>query len=250
MLISLISFLLVFSLIVLVHEMGHFLAARSVGVRIYEFSIGFPFSPKILTLFRNRETEFTLRLLPLGGFVSFSKDKEEVAGDLFGAPYLNRALIMSAGSLFNIIFAFLIFVPVLIAGKHIPFAEAVWISAKTVWAVLSGTITVIFNLFSGHASTEGLLGPVGIAAVAGKAASKGLLSLVYFTGLLSMSLGVMNLIPLPALDGGQLFMLLIESVRRRPLSLETYQMVNMVGLTLFLILTVIVTYRDVVKLVA
>ena len=250
MLISISSFIAVFTLIVLVHELGHFLAARRAGVRVYEFSIGFPFSPRVLTLFRHRETEFTLRLLPLGGFVSFSKEEDEGAEDLFGASYPDRALIMAAGSLSNIIFAFLIFVPVFIAGKHIPFADAVLESAKTVWAILSGTVTVISNIFSGSGSMEGLSGPVGIAAIAGQAASKGFLSLMYFTGLLSMSLGVMNLVPLPALDGGQLFMLFIEAVRKKPLSLKTYQAVNLLGLSLFLILTVLVTYKDIAKLVA
>lgn len=250
MLIAFISFLVVFSLVVLVHELGHFLAARKAGVKVYEFSIGFPFSPRMFTLFRHKETEFTLRLLPLGGFVSFSKEEDEGADDLFGASYSNRALIMSAGSLSNVVFAFLIFVPVFILGKHMLITEAVFASAKMVWAILSGTVVVIFNILSGNGSMEGLSGPVGIAAIAGQAASKGLLSLAYFTGILSMSLGVMNLIPFPALDGGQLFMLLIEAVRKKPLSLKTYQVVNLIGLSLFLILTVLVTYKDITKLVA
>jgi regulator of sigma E protease len=86
--------------------------------------------------------------------------------------------------------------------------------------------------------------------MAGQAASKGFLNLLYFTGMLSMSLGIMNLLPLPALDGGQLFMLFIEAIRRRPLSVKTYQIVNLLGLSLFIILTVLVTYRDIVRLIA
>jgi regulator of sigma E protease len=86
--------------------------------------------------------------------------------------------------------------------------------------------------------------------MAGQAASKGFLNLMYFTGILSVSLGLMNLFPLPALDGGQLFMLLIEAIRRRPLSVRTYQIVNLLGLTLFIILTVFVTYKDIVRLIA
>jgi regulator of sigma E protease len=250
MVLSLIVFVIVFSIVVLVHEFGHFIAARKAGVKVYEFSIGFPFSPKVLTLFRHKETEFTLRLLPLGGFVSFSKDGDESADDLFGASYPSRAVIMSAGSMFNIAFAFLIFVPVFIAGKHIPFTEAVLTSAKTVWAIFSGTVIFIFSIFSGNGSMEGLSGPVGIAVMAGKAAGMGFLNLIYFTGVLSMSLGIMNLFPLPALDGGQLFMLLIESIRKRPLRLKTYQTVNLIGIALFIILSVLVTYRDIVKLIA
>ena len=71
------AFALVFTLVVLVHEFGHFLAARRFGVKVYEFSIGFPFSPRLFTLFRHKETVFTVRLVPLGGFVSFSQDHGE-----------------------------------------------------------------------------------------------------------------------------------------------------------------------------
>jgi len=250
MLISIIAFLAVFTMVVLVHELGHFLAARRAGVPVYEFSIGFPFSPKIITLFRHRETEFTLRLLPLGGFVSFSKDGDEEAADLFGASIGHRALIMSAGSLFNVVFAFVIFIGVYAIGKHMPVTDAIVASVKTVWSVITGTFEVIVRAFSGHGSWEGLSGPVGIAVIAGKAAAKGALNLLYFTGMLSLSLGIMNLIPFPALDGGQLLMLLIESIQRRPLSIKTYQVVNLAGMALFLILTVLVTYRDIARLMS
>lgn len=250
MFISIIAFIAVFSIVVIVHEFGHFWAARKAGVKVYEFSIGFPFSPKILTLFRQRETEFTLRLLPIGGFVSFSKDSDEDAKGLFEASYLNRAFIMSAGSMFNIAFAFLVFVPVFVLGKYLPFLDSILLSIETVWAIFSGTVGFIFNIFSGSGSMEGLSGPVGIASMAGQAASKGILNLIYFTGVLSMSLGIMNLIPFPALDGGQLFMLLIEAVRRKPLDLKFYQMVNIFGIALFVILTIVVTYRDIVRLIA
>jgi len=250
MLISIISFLAVFTIIVLVHELGHFFAARRAGVPVYEFSIGFPFSPKIITLFRHNETEFTLRLLPLGGFVSFSKEGDEEAADLFNASLGYRALIMSAGSLFNIGFAFLIFIVVFAMGKHLPVPDAIVASAKTVWSIITGTVDIIIKSISGHGSWEGLSGPVGIAAIAGKAAAKGIVNLLYFTGMLSMSLGIMNLIPFPALDGGQLLMLVIEAVKRKPLSLRTYQAVNVVGMALFLILTILVTYKDISRLMA
>jgi regulator of sigma E protease len=90
---------------------------------------------------------------------------------------------------------------------------------------------------------------VGIAAMAGQAASKGILNLFYFTGVLSMSLGIMNLLPFPALDGGHLVMLLIESVRKKPISPKAYQVATVIGLSLFIILTVAVTYKDVAKLI-
>lgn len=250
MLISLIAFIIVFSIVVLVHEFGHFIAARKSGVKVYEFSIGFPFSPRLWTLFRHKETEFTVRLLPLGGFVSFSKDGDDEALDLFEATPVRRAMIMSAGSFFNIVFAFMTFVLVFMSGKQLPFLDALVLSAKTLWNILSGTVMVVWNILSGQGGMEGFSGPVGIAAMAGEAANKGVLSLFYFSGLLSMSLGIMNLFPLPALDGGQLLMLLVETLKGKPLGLKTYQVVNLAGFALFIILSVLLTYRDVVKLVA
>ena len=248
--VSLFAFGAIFSLIVIVHEFGHFIAARKAGIKVYEFSIGFPFSPRIITLFRHKETEFTVRLLPLGGFVSFSKEGGEDNTALFEAPYGKRAMILSAGSLFNMIFAFLVFVPVFMISKHLNLIAAIGLSANTVWEILSGTIMFILNIFTGHGTMDGLSGPVGIAVIAGKAASKGILSLLYFTGVLSMSLGVMNLFPLPALDGGHLIMLLIESVRKKPISAKAYQLATVIGLALFFLLTVAVTYKDVAKLIA
>ena len=65
-----------------------------------------------------------------------------------------------------------------------------------------------------------------------------------------MSLGIINLLPLPALDGGHLIMLLMESIKKKPISPKTYQLVTIIGLSLFFILTVVVTYKDVIKLIA
>jgi len=250
MIVSLLAFLAVFTLIVLVHEFGHFLAARKYGVKVYEFSIGFPFSPRLLTLFRYKETVFTVRLLPLGGFVSFSQDGGEDDTELFRVSHGKRALILSAGSLFNILFSFVIFTPVFIVGKHLGLVDALLLSVKTVWEILSGTLMFIGNIFTGHGTMEGISGPVGIAVMAGKAAGKGILNLCYFAGVLSMSLGIMNLLPLPALDGGHLAMLFIESIRRKPMSTKAYQIATFVGLAFFLVLTVIVTFIDVTKLIA
>lgn len=248
--ISLLAFITVFTLIVLVHEFGHFLAARKSGVKVYEFSVGFPFSPRIMTLFRHKETAFTIRLLPLGGFVSFSQEGSEDDAELFMASHTKRAFILSAGSLFNILFAFVIFIPVFIIGKHLDPIDALLISAQTGWEILSGTVLFVLNVFTGHGTMEGVSGPVGIAVMAGKAASKGLLNLCYFTGVLSMSIGIMNLLPLPALDGGHLVVLLVETIRRKPVRPRLYQVATAVGLALFLAFTVVVTYRDVAKLIA
>lgn len=250
MFIAILSFALVFSIVVLVHEFGHFLAARRAKVPVYEFSVGFPFSPRIVTLFRHRETEFTLRLLPLGGFVSFSSEGDEEAEKLFSASRASRALIMSGGSLFNMVFTFLLFVPAFMAGEGMSLFGAVITSMQMIWAVVSETGRLFINLFSAQAGMENLSGPIGIAVLAGQAASGGWVDLLLFTGFLSLSLGIMNLLPLPGLDGGQLLMLLIESVRNKPVGVRTHQIVNLAGIMLFIVLSLFVTWHDVTKFVS
>jgi regulator of sigma E protease len=251
MAISVVSFLATFTVIVLVHELGHFIAARKCGVKVYEFSVGFPFSPRLCRFFRHKETEFTLRLLPLGGFVSFSKEgTEDEAKALFQISPIRRAMILAAGPISNVAFALVIFIPLFIMGKHLNFIDALLLSGKTVWAMLSGTAMLLVNALSGNGTLEGISGPVGIAAMAGRAASKGILNLLYFSGVLSLSLGIMNLIPFPALDGGQLLMILAESVRKKPFSPRTYQVATLAGLAVFAVLTVAVTYKDIARLIA
>lgn len=219
-------------------------------MKAYEFSVGFPFSPKIFTLFRHRETEFTLRLLPLGGFVRFSGDGDEEARGLFGAAPFSRALILATGPLFNIAFAYLLVVALFAAQNNFSFPEALALGAKTVWSVLSGTFGLLVRACSGQVTWDVLVGPVGIAASAGTAAAGGLADLLHFTAMLSLSLGFMNLVPFPALDGGQLLMLLIEALRRRPLGFRAYQAVNATGMALFLALTLLVTYKDIARITA
>ena len=249
--ISILAFLFVFTIVVLIHEFGHFIAARKTGINVYEFSIGFPFSPKIATLFRHKETEFTLRLLPLGGFVSFSKNEDESESiEFLKEDRWKRGIIISAGSIFNIIFAFLLLTVALLIGKNLPLNDAILSSIKTIEIVTIGTVHLIFNLFSGNGSMDSLSGPVGIAVMAGKAANAGFINLIYFTGLLSLSLGILNLLPFPALDGGHLIILAIESLKRSPLSQRTYQIVGIAGISFFLILTLIATYKDILRLIA
>lgn len=252
MIISVLSFLLVFTIVVLVHEFGHFVVAKRLGFKIYEFSIGFPFSPKVATLFKHKETVFTLRLLPLGGFVGFSK--EGGGGEAESPEYLRterwkRALVASAGSILNIVFAFFLLASVFTIGNDMPFYEAAAGSVGTITAGFTATFKLLFGLVSGSGSMESLYGPIGIAAMAGKAAGAGLADFLYFTGMLSLSLGILNLLPLPMLDGGHLVILSVESLLRRPLSLKAYQVIGVAGISFFIIITLVVSYRDILRLV-
>lgn len=119
------------------------------------------------------------------------------------------------------------------------------------------TIKSVFALATGKVSLKEIAGPVGIVNYVGDVVteSKGygirimLLSLIDFSILISANLGVMNLLPLPALDGGRLVFLLIEAIRRKPVPKEKEAMVHMVGMALLMILMVFVLFNDIRNIV-
>lgn len=250
MVLSIAAFLFVFSIVVVVHELGHFIVARKLGVEVGEFSVGFPLSPRLCTLFRHRGTEFTLRLLPLGGFVRFS-DAAVLDGHGRGAPSRPaRAAIMAAGAVCNMGFAWAVFfVFFLIAAGSQP-VEALGASLSTLGDMTLRTVLLPLSILSGQGGLGAVAGPVGIASMAGKAAEQGLMSLWFFTGALSVSLGIVNLFPLPALDGGRLAMLAVEIVVGKQPSPKVRQLVTAAGLVLFLVLSLAVTVKDIVSLTA
>ncbi len=106
----------------------------------------------------------------------------------------------------------------------------------------------LFDLFSGRYGVETVSGPVGVTEALGEAAEEGSTNLIYLAVVISMNLGVMNLLPLPALDGGRLVFQLIELVRRKPVRPEIEGYVHFAGLVLLMILMVVITCKDIVKL--
>jgi len=106
---DLLIFVVVIAILILGHELGHFLAARLGKVRVDEFGVGFP--PRLLTLFTAGGTRFTLNAIPLGGFVRPSgEDDPNVPGGLASAPKRVRAAVLLAGPAANVLLAFLAFV--------------------------------------------------------------------------------------------------------------------------------------------
>lgn len=106
----------------------------------------------------------------------------------------------------------------------------------------------IFGIFSGRFGVESVSGPVGITKVVGQAAEYGLVTLLNVVVVISINLGVMNLLPIPALDGGHILIYLIEVVRRKPMKRELEGIINFVGLVLMLALAVIIAIKDVITL--
>jgi regulator of sigma E protease len=106
----------------------------------------------------------------------------------------------------------------------------------------------LFGLFSGRYGVEAVSGPVGITKVVGQAAAYGFVPLLNLVVIISINLGVMNLLPIPALDGGHIFIYLIEVVRRKPMKRELEGIINLVGLVLMLALAVLVAIKDIIAL--
>ena len=111
---SVIIFIIILALLILVHELGHFIVAIKSGIKVSEFGIGFP--PKIATLFRWKETDFTLNAIPFGGFVKIfgeNPDEENTVGPDAARSFVHKpkwiqALVLVAGVTFNVVFAWLL----------------------------------------------------------------------------------------------------------------------------------------------
>lgn len=113
------------------------------------------------------------------------------------------------------------------------------------FAIAAMILTVIGHMFTSGFDINQFSGPVGIYSLTSKVASQGLITIISFTGMLSINLGVMNLIPIPALDGGKLLLNLIEAVRGKPIPEEKEGIINLIGVGLLVLLMLAVTWNDI-----
>lgn len=336
---SILIAIIIFGLLVLFHELGHFLLAKKNGIKVEEFSIGM--GPKICH-FKKGETDYCIKLLPLGGSCMMTgEDEESTDENAFGKKSVwARISVVLAGPVFNFILAFLlaIFVssvagvdspilhevmeqsgaevaglqagdkimklnntkvhifsdivlflqthpngePVMVmyerdgnvqtvqvtptkteSGSYLfgfnggrekgNFLEIIQNSYYTVIYYIKAVIQSLVMLVSGQVSMNQLSGPVGIVKMIGDTYEQAqkinimsvILSLANFSILLSANLGVMNLLPIPALDGGRLVFLFFEAIFRRKLSSEKEGMVHFVGFCLLMVLMVLLFANDI-----
>jgi len=357
----------VLALLIVVHELGHFAAARLQGIHVNRFSIGFG---PILWRYQGATTEYALRAFPLGGFVGFPDDDPESTippsdeNLLKNRPILDRAIVISAGVIANLIFAYLVFV-VQFASVGIPQginyepgvlvprvqSEVLLPDGQSVTSpalkagIKQGDIFLAINgesLGQGEAATDALMssiqespnqpltftlqrgdrtlelemtplrsqkqdkaivgvglmpngtvdyrrpsgpvevltyganefqgtllqtaqglasivtnfsevadqvaGPVKIVEQGAQFAQRDVTRLFPFTAIISINLAIINILPLPALDGGQLAFLLVEGVRGRPLPNQIQENVMQTGLVLLLGLGIFLIVRDTAQL--
>ena len=361
MLVTIIAFLVILSVLVLVHELGHFLFAKKFGIKVEEFGFGFPprvFGKKI------GETIYSINLLPVGGFVKLYGEDEAGGGTVkssklkvksfdlkrafFARPALQRATIILAGVIMNFILAVVlisylftahgvaiptanirilevtsnspaeaaglkkadeivslngkkinqtkdfadfarknagretklevkrngkVFQAKLVPRKNFPKGEGPlgvaitnveikkypWYSApffgtleavKFSFMILQGLSEMVVNLVIYGKTPTGIAGPVGVAQLTGQAVSYGIVATLWFTALLSLNLAVVNILPIPALDGGRLFFIFIEMLSGRKVNPRYEALAHAIGLAILLALILLVTFSDVARLLS
>ena len=343
---NIVAFIVVLVVLIIAHELGHFITAKATKVKVIEFGLGFP--PRLFGIQRG-ETLYSLNAIPLGGFTKMAGEEDpEVPSSLASKGIGTRLLVLSAGSIMNLLLPLLLFSiafmiphnqiigevlakevapnspaasagikdgdiilsvdnkPVrntgdlnryiyLNLGKETPFLVqhadsttkvvqviprwkppegegAVGILVQTsnptitrqhepFWrAIPMGVIENIetFVLFKNEIMSwfirgisPQLAGPVGIAQITGEVAKAGISPLLEFTAFFSINLGIINLFPLPALDGGRIVFVLLEWIRRgKRIRPEREGLIHMIGFAMLIAAILAITYQDIIRIIS
>jgi regulator of sigma E protease len=349
---AILSFIVVIGIVIFVHELGHFLAAKAVGIRVERFSIGFP--PKMVG-WKRGDTEYCISWIPLGGYVKMAGMIDESLkgeGSVTGAPWefmskptWAKILVVCAGVLMNFLLAFIIYtgvtavrgigetreaiigeiqpgfpaekiglqvgdeivevqgqpvstwselVDLIHARPEIPTqikirrgnellsfevtprrgqipvdgeirevgligiapklffrpaspGEALSVGWSSTVGAMRMVLTSVGLLVTGRASLRDLSGPVGIAKLSAQSAKGGVLSLLVFIAFISVNIGFLNILPIPALDGGHLALVLYEGVTRRPINNRVKMAIQQIGVVFLLLLMAFIIWNDFTK---
>lgn len=342
--------ILMFGVLIFIHELGHFIAAKKCGVGIYEFALGM--GPKILSKTGKDGIVYSLRLLPIGGFVAMHGEDDDENADnsetsLAKKPIPQRFIVIAAGAFMNILLGFIISFFLIIFGGDINSTTVegfrfsddpdrtefrgleigdeiikvngtrihVWhdlvykfmdmpnetvtltvirngekevikdfpvlgipdsktglifgtphfikpevlkkspltIAKQSIFqpvSIIKVTWVTLINTVRGKYGAEAISGPVGVVSeMKDVGESGGAPSLFFLMLVLTINLGIMNLLPLPALDGGRLLLLIIEAIRRKPLNRKVEAAINGAGLVILMGLMLFVTFGDIIKII-
>lgn len=132
--------------------------------------------------------------------------------------------------------------------KEKGFVAAIKYTGKKTVSIFKQMIVTVAWLFSGHIKLNQLSGPVGIYSVVGEQSRAGLANILYLLAFLSINVGFLNLLPLPAFDGGHILFIIIEKIKGSPVDPELENKIHTVGLILLMLLMVVVTINDIIKL--
>ena len=125
--------------------------------------------------------------------------------------------------------------------------EAVWQAVIQTWDFSSSTLKSLWGMITGKVSTDNLGGPISIAQIAGSSAEQGVTSFISFLAMISITLGILNLLPIPMLDGGHLAMFAVEAVRGKPISEITQMQIQKVGFLILIMVMFIAFFNDLTR---
>lgn len=192
--------------VILAHEFGHFIAARIVGVPIRIFSIGF--GPKLWAV-KKRETEYRIAMIPLGGYVmpDVEDDKEFLA-----LPVYKRIVMTLGGPIASIVLPLFCFALANCLSTGISLNALFIKPFHQTYLIFSSVVVAFLGIFSHHSQLSGI---IGVVTQGGQFIGVSFIKALQFVGLISLNLAVLNLVPLPVLDGGKVFLYLMEGIHPR-----------------------------------
>ncbi len=170
------------------------------------------------------------------------EERSEEEGSFSNASIPKRIAIVAAGGLVNIIFAILLYI-VLVTIVTGDFVTAVSSTGNFIMAMWES----IKLIFTGGVTVNDLMGPIGISEVVAQTSS--VIDFLYIMALVSMSLGVTNLLPFPPLDGGKILIYIIEAIRRKPLKENFELKLQMIGFLALITLSVYVAFNDIGRII-
>ncbi len=326
---GIIAAIIVFLLVVMLHELGHFAVAKMVGIKVLEFSIGM--GPVIYSNEKG-ETKYSLRALPIGGYVAMEGEETDSDDErsFNNAKVSSRIAVVLAGATMNFVLAIVAFfiinmvrgfpttvindftenssaytagmrsgdkvisidgaeikswdeisktishavnekmdfvverdgesvdlqIPVveqniegygtrkivgIIPKNETSFGQSVIYAFKDTGYVIKMVFSALHGLVTGGVHTQDLAGPIGVINIISEQSKNGILSVISILGLISANLGVMNLLPIPALDGGKILFLLIEAIKGEPVNTKIEQGFATAGIMLLFALMLYVT---------
>lgn len=324
-----IVFVIVFGLLVFIHELGHFATAKMSGITVHEFALGM--GPKLFS-HQGEETLYSLRMLPIGGYVRMEGEDElsDKEGSFSQKSPWKRLAVIAAGPIMNFILALVVITalfmmdgfPVnkigelvegapaqaaglqvgdeitMIDGKEVTtwdevvgfisnaetdtleiqivrdgmkqnltieatseegtgrriigirpvfeknFLQAIQYAVMGVFFTIQAILQYLGSLFMGQGDFSQVSGPVGIYNAVSQASQSGLRSILNITGMLSINLGLINLLPFPALDGGRIIFIGLEILRGKPIDQEKEGFVHFIGFIILMTLMVLLVYKD------
>lgn len=132
------------------------------------------------------------------------------------------------------------------------YKSGVLVAIKYAFVKFASLITqmflIIINLFTGKLGISSMSGPVGIFNVVGESAKAGFINLIYLIGFISLNVGFMNFLPIPALDGGRLLFLIIEKIKGSKVDIKVENTIHTIGFALLMLLMLVITFNDIIKL--